>query len=366
MSRDFVWRDAGRTVVFGEGGVEGALATLGEHGWAGYRLLSTARALTAAPALAAAASDVREVGPGQVPELAAELLAAADLGPGRRDKGPPQGAVGAGIGLVAFGGGRVIDVAKALAAVTGAEVAAIPTTLSGAEMTAIHRLPAGAEDRAPALVRPRLVIADPAVMTGLAEPRLRASAMNALAHGADSLYTPLANPVSESCALRGAALITAALEAGDVSESWGRIRIESSDTPFGRASGLAFGSILCGYALDSAGFGLHHVVCQSLVRACGTPHAETNAAILPHAVALLASRAPDAFAPLAAALATDLDGLVRRLAELGRPQPLRSLATDPDQLDEAVAAMIARPQLASVPGPALTSSDLAAVVTAAW
>ena len=37
--------------------------------------------------------------------------------------------------LVAFGGGRVIDTAKAIAAVTGARVAAIPTTLSGAEMT---------------------------------------------------------------------------------------------------------------------------------------------------------------------------------------------------------------------------------------
>ncbi len=49
--------------------------------------------------------------------------------------------------LVALGGGRVIDTAKAIASVTGAEVAAIPTTLSGAEMTGIHRLPAGAEDR---------------------------------------------------------------------------------------------------------------------------------------------------------------------------------------------------------------------------
>ena len=45
--------------------------------------------------------------------------------------------------LVAFGGGRVIDTAKAIAAVRGARVAAIPTTLSGAEMTVIHKLPDG-------------------------------------------------------------------------------------------------------------------------------------------------------------------------------------------------------------------------------
>ena len=49
-------------------------------------------------------------------------------------------------------------------------------------------------------------------MTSQPEPRLRASSMNALAHGADSLYTPLANPVSELTALRGAAAIAAALD----------------------------------------------------------------------------------------------------------------------------------------------------------
>ena len=45
--------------------------------------------------------------------------------------------------LVAFGGGRVIDTAKAIAAVREGETAAIPTTLSGAEITSIHRLPEG-------------------------------------------------------------------------------------------------------------------------------------------------------------------------------------------------------------------------------
>ena len=52
--------------------------------------------------------------------------------------------------LVALGGGRVIDVAKAIAAVRGGRVAALPTTLSGAEMTHIHRLPDGHERAATA------------------------------------------------------------------------------------------------------------------------------------------------------------------------------------------------------------------------
>ena len=57
-----------------------------------------------------------------------------------------------------------------------------------------------------------IVPSDPPLMTGLPEDRLRASAMNALAHGADSLYTPLSNPVAELAALRGARLIATALD----------------------------------------------------------------------------------------------------------------------------------------------------------
>jgi alcohol dehydrogenase class IV len=358
VGRDFVWPDAGRTVVFGEGGVDGAVETLAEHGFAEFELVSTPRALAGAPSLAAVATRVHAVGPGQVPDLAATLL------DGVIAISPPEGGKWRSPSLVALGGGRVIDTAKAVAAVMGAEVAAIPTTMSGAEMTAIHRLPAGFEERAGERVRPRLVIADPVAMTGQPPAQLRASAMNALAHGADSLYTPLANPVAEMAALRGAALIAAALD--DVSELGGRTGIKNSDTPADRASDLALGSILCGYAIDSAGFGLHHVVCQTLVRLCGVPHAETNAAILPHAVSFLASRAPAAFRPFADALGVSLDGLERRLADLGQPQPLRTQAADPSALDDALDAMLSRPELAWVPGPSPTEADLRHLIDRAW
>lgn len=225
---------------------------------------------------------------------------------------------------------------------------AVPTTMSGAEMTGIHRLPAGAESRVEGTVRPRLVIADPEAMTSQPEAQLRASAMNALAHGADSLYTPFANPVSVETAVRGAGLIAASLDEGAAARD--------------RAD-LALGSILCGYAIDSAGLGLHHVVSQTLVRVCGAPHAETNAAILPHALAFLAERAPETFEPLASALGTDLSGLAPRLTELGRPP---TLDTQPENLESAYEAMLQRSELGHVPGPAVTRADLAEIVASAW
>jgi alcohol dehydrogenase class IV len=174
--------------------------------------------------------------------------------------------------------------------------------------------------------------------------------MNALAHGADTLYLPNSNPVSEMTALRGAALIAGALD----EERETRDRV-----------GLALGAILCGYAIDSAGLGLHHLVCQTLVRVCGTPHAETNAAILPQALAYLGERAPERYERLASALGADRSGLAERVTELGQPKRLGDLGGDESRIDEAIEGMLQRPELKSVPGPP-TYEDLARLVQQAW
>jgi len=338
VNANFVWRDADRTVVFQDGAVASARQLLAEHGMEPFELLSTRRHLGGATALAAAASAVHELAPAD-PATAVPAGAAALLDSVRAPN------------LVALGGGRTIDTAKAVAAVTGARVAAIPTTLSGAEMTGIHRLPAGAESRVRAMVRPALVIAEPEAMTSAPEAELRASAMNALAHAADSLYTPFANPVSEMTALRGAELIATALD----------------QDPTGRdRENLALGSILSGYAIDSGMFALHHVVCQTLVRVCGTPHAGTNAAILPRAMAFMAPRTPDNLEPLAEALGTTPDQIAPRILELGgNPPGLGDLGGDRDKLPEAIDAMLLRPELAFAPEPP-TRSDLEALVETAW
>jgi maleylacetate reductase len=333
VGASFTWRDANRTVIFGQGALEGAADTLAEHGFAQFDLLSTPRAMAKASQVVAAAAAVHEVAPGGVPEAAAVLLGQASS---------PT--------LVALGGGRVIDAAKAVASVEGQTVAAIPTTLSGAEMSGIHRFPAGAEERAKGLVRPELAIADPEPMTSLPESLLRWSAMNALAHGADSLYTPFANPVSRMTALRGAELIGEALDQSP----------EDRD----RAA-LALGSILCGYALDSALFAIHHVICQTLVRELGISHAETNAAILPHAIAFMRERAPEQIGDLAKALDTDLDSLPDRIAGLGRPLGLGELGAEKAGLEGALDAIEARPQLAFTPEPP-NRQQLRTIIEAAW
>ena len=332
-AEEFTWRDGERPIVFKDGALADVVDALRWHGWDRYELLTTTRALNDAPLhLPGHAAAVHEVPPGAVNEISATLLKEVDS---------PA--------LVALGGGRVIDTAKAIAAVRGGRVTALPTTLSGAEMTAIHKLPDG--HPAPHLVRPQLVFAQPSAMTGLDEAPLRASAMNALAHGADSLYTPLANPVSELSALRGAKLIATALD--------GQLDGE------GRRD-LALGSILCGYAIDSAKFSLHHVICQSLVRVMRIPHAETNAAILPRALEALVPRAGKQMTALARALGTKRATLATRVEELaGGRRTLSAVGADRSKLELSLDTILDRAELQMTPDPP-GRDELRSLIESAW
>src|SRR4051812_36365499 len=166
---DFTWIDSERLIRFGRGALDEAPRLLSERGLGDYALLTTERAAGQAPALAEGAAAVLHVPHGGVPEAAAAV---------RDDVG--------GRPIVALGGGRIIDSAKAIGGADGLPVAAVPTTLSGAPITRIHRMPAGVDDFR--LVRPSLVIADPALMASQPMPGLAASAMNSLAHATESLY----------------------------------------------------------------------------------------------------------------------------------------------------------------------------------
>jgi alcohol dehydrogenase class IV len=286
----FTWRDGERVIRFGPA------EPIDEP----YVLLSTERAADRA--------DFVEVPSGKVDEISAQLLDAHDFDPG--------------VLLLARGGGRVIDTAKAIAGAIGGRCAAIPTTLSGAEMTGFHRTPAGVEGAR--LVRPILVLADPELMASAPEERLAASAMNALAHAMEALYTPLANPVATMAALRATSLLTRA----DREE-------------------IALGALLAGYASGSTGIAVHHAICQTIVRECGTPHAETNAVMLPHSARLMAPRAPEAVAAFEGALGVDLAELCARSGHVR----LSTLGVSEQQLPTVAEAVASHRLLANTPDP---------------
>jgi alcohol dehydrogenase class IV len=323
-----------RTILLYGGPITKPVETLSRQGWVGYGLLSTERALADDAGLVAAAERVHLVPPAPVDEASAAL--ADEAGSDR---------------LVALGGGRVIDTAKAVASVTGAGVCAIPTTLSGAPITGFHRLPAGRESEASGFVRPALVIAYADAMTSAPEPQLRATAMNALAHGSDSLFTPLADPLSRETALRGAELIARALD----------------EQPAERdRAALALGAMLCAIAVDRAGFALHHVLGQTTVRVLSVPHAETYAALLPRTMEEMRDRAPEQIEALAGAIGTDPEDIAQRIDELGGQRRIGELGADRGRVDEVVEVAMARPELERMTPGEVERSHLAGILESSW
>jgi alcohol dehydrogenase class IV len=323
MRNPFRWADGERLIVFGRGAVEDAVDALGGPG---YTLLTTARAKDAAPGIVAAADRLVMVPGGHVDQLAADLL------PGMT-----------GDRLVALGGGRVVDTAKALAAALSARggaavrAMAVPTTLSGAEMTRIHRHAAGVAESTPR-VRPAVVIVDPALAASQPAADLAASTLNALGHAIEAPCMVNANPVATLAAHEAVRLLR---------DGWAGASPDR-DT-------LALGSLLAGYALDNTGLALHHVLAQTLVRVAGLGHGVANAAMLPYSIGALSWRRPEAIAGLEAAVGEDLAQLARRI---GTPT-LTELGVDPAVLPGCASAAAERPQLRGTPPPADRAEILA-------
>lgn len=308
----FTWKDGERTVRFGRGTID----TFRELVGVGYVLVTTERASAQAPALAEQAGKVVHVAPGRVDEVSAQLL--EDV----------RGARTVATSLVALGGGRVIDTAKALGAATGRAVAAIPTTLSAAEMTWVHRHVKGLEP-VPAFVRPRVVINDPALSASQPLAELAASAANSLGHAAEGAVTTLASPVPTLAGREAARLIAAAY----------------ADETAPDRDALALASLLSGYTIDATWYGLHHVLAQTLVREAGAGHGPANAALLPHTLRALRDRGLDVSAtPELAQRLAALAG-ASRLADLG-------LGLDDALLDHCADLAAQRQELAHTPPPA--------------
>jgi alcohol dehydrogenase class IV len=93
------------------------------------------------------------------------------------------------------------------------------------------------------------------------------------------------------------------------------------------------------------------VLCQTIVRTCGTPHAATNATMLPHVLAAMRSREQDAIAELAAALGVTAGDLPDRVSALGGGGTLAELGVSADDLGGVADAALQRPELARLQPP---------------
>jgi maleylacetate reductase len=229
---------------------------------------------------------LRELGIAEPGLVTTERLAALDVPVFRRYTGvrshaPVETVVAAeeqlaGVdGLVALGGGSAIDTAKAVSSRTGLPVVSIPTTYSGAEWTEAF----GMRDEARRVkgggrgAHVEGIVYEVELTLTLPRAETGGTALNALAHCAEALYTARRNDEGDRHALQGARLIATALP----------VVLEQPDDREARTR-LLRGAMHAGAALASAGLALAHAMAQALGGRYGIAHGAANALCLPPAL----------------------------------------------------------------------------------
>jgi maleylacetate reductase len=259
--------------------------------------------------------------------------------------------------LVSVGGGSTTGLAKAVAMTTGLPIIAVPTTYAGSEATAVWGLTEGAKKTTGVdlKVLPKVIIYDATLTTSLPVDMSVASGLNALAHCADAMWGPSADPINAALAAEGIRSMATGLPQV----------VTDPEGLEGRERTL-YAAYLSAAAFASAGSGLHHKICHVLGGKYNLPHAQTHATVLPYVLAFNGPAAPDAEQRIATAFgsASAIDGLLALKRQLNAPHALRDYGFAEDAIGEAAEAIL--PSVPpSNPRP-VSVEDLRALLRAAW
>jgi maleylacetate reductase len=246
-------------------------------------------------------------------------------------------------GLIALGGGSAIDTTKAVSSETELPMVSIPTTYSGAEWTQGFgmRDPATGIKRRGEGARTEGIVYEPALTYDLPAGESAGTAMNALAHCAEGLYTGGHGAETDREALEGAELIS----------RWLPVVVQQPHDADARR-GLLKGAMHAGAAL-TAGMGLGHAMAQALGGRYGLPHGTMNAVCLPPALRYNAEVAAEGIARFARAMGVD-DAIARvsELAVLAGPPRLREYGVPREDLSSLSEAIAERGPAKANPRPA--------------
>jgi alcohol dehydrogenase class IV len=284
--------------------------------------------------------------------------------------------------VVSFGGGSAADLGKAVCFFLEQEAGmpgsshldrpatphlSIPTTYSGAELTPFFGMtdPATGQKQGAGgpTSAPVVVVYDP-LLTLSTPLRVRAeTGMNALAHCVEAAWSPRRTPEAEAVALAGAERIARALPAVVTGEG----HDGDPDDPQALADMLE-GAFLAGRALQNAGMGVHHGVCQLLGGRTHQPHGLLNAVMLAHSVRCNEPVVPEAVARIGAALGDEADaaGAIDRLrAAVRLPATLSEIGVDEADLEVVARMAPGNGNVAANPRP-LGEADVLALLRDAW
>jgi len=214
-------------------------------------------------------------------------------------------------GVVGFGGGSSLDVAK-LAALLGASgqplaeaygignakgprlpLILVPTTAgTGSEVTPISIVTTGASEKmgvVSSLILPDLAVLDPELTLGLPAHVTAATGIDAMVHAIEaySSVNPNNNPISRALAVEALRLMSRVLH-----------RAVHTPRDIEARSNMLLGSMLAGQAFANSPVAAVHALAYPIGGHYKVPHGLSNALVLPHVLRYNAEVAPQAYAEL--------------------------------------------------------------------
>ncbi len=263
-------------------------------------------------------------------------------------------------GIVAVGGGSVIDTAKAISVIMtnpehssvvsldgavetrnkGLPLFALPTTAGTAAEVTINYVITD-EERTKKMVCvdvhdiPVCAIIDPDLMQGMPKGLAASTGMDALTHAMEGYITKAGWLIPDMFHINAMALIYKNLEAA---------ALEKNDLAIEK---MAYAQYIAGMGFSNVGLGIVHSMAHSLGAFFDTPHGVANALLLPHVLRFNGKVCPELFRNMGRAFGLPMDGTsdeeaVNRVADavadlsrrLGIPQTLRELEIPEDMLPQ--------------------------------
>ncbi|MGC5327958.1 iron-containing alcohol dehydrogenase [Brevibacillus sp. SYSU BS000544] len=240
--------------------------------------------------------------------------------------------------IVAVGGGSSLDCAKAIALVASnggtiqdyegidrskkpvLPLITINTTAGTAsEMTRISVITDTSRLHKMVIVdkhiTPAISINDPELTIPLSAELTAGTGMDALTHAIEAYVSPLANPVTDACALQAIRLIGENLPSAV--QNGQNIEARSNMMQAQFLAGMAFNNALLGYV---------HAIAHQLGGLYNLPHGLCNAILLPHVCSFNLDAKPERYAQIAIALGQDVAGLSTIEAAQKAVEAIQSLA----------------------------------------
>jgi alcohol dehydrogenase class IV len=296
-------------------------------------------------------------------------------------------------GIVGFGGGSSMDVAKLTALLVGsnenlAEVwgvdnaqgprlplVLIPTTAgTGSEVTPIAIMTIGQDEKrgvSSAVILPDVAILDPLLTTSLPASITAATGIDAMVHAIEGYASRGTNnnPISKILATQSLSLLGANLELA-----------VTDGTNIKARGAMLLGSMLAGMAFANSPVAAVHALAYPIGGTFHVPHGLSNALVLPHVLRFNASEAAPDYAELAPLIFPDIDTarnsqevcaeFIERLAALsatvGLPQKLREVGITRGDLPSIASDAMKQIRLLVNNPRKVTEQDALAIYQAAW